>query len=188
MTLTGMLLAGGLSRRMGKDKAAIVVDGELLWQRQLSLLRALSPTALWISARTAPTWCPPDAEVVLDTAPSRGPLSGLAAALRRLQTSHLFALAIDLPQLSAEHLSKLWSLARPGSGVVPFNGEYYEPLCAVYPAEAAMIAKESLNREDASLQHFVNTLVSRSRAQPYALEPQERSLYLNLNRPSDLDR
>jgi molybdopterin-guanine dinucleotide biosynthesis protein A len=38
MTLTAVLLAGGESRRMGRDKAAIVFRGQLLWQRQIELL------------------------------------------------------------------------------------------------------------------------------------------------------
>jgi molybdenum cofactor guanylyltransferase len=186
MTLTGMLLAGGRSRRMGQDKATVTFEGQPLWQRQIDLLRGLSPATLWISARSRRPWCPAEIEVVLDEPPSRGPLSGLAAGLGRLQTSHLLVLGIDLPQVSVGHLHKLWALARPGSGVIPLNEAYFEPLCAVYPVEAAAIAQQALKSSDVSLQHFAKTLVSRSRAQAYALNLGERSLYLNLNTPADL--
>lgn len=185
MTLTAMLIAGGHSRRMGRDKATMTVDGELLWQRQLRLLRDLSPAVLWVSARTSLSWCPAEVEVVMDQPSSRGPLSGLAARLSRLQTSHLLVLAIDLPRVSKEHLRKVWALARPGSGVIPRNDDYIEPLCAVYPAEAASIAQKALKSRDASLQHFARTLLGQSRAQVYTLTQAERSLYLNLNSPSD---
>jgi molybdopterin-guanine dinucleotide biosynthesis protein A len=186
MTLTTILLAGGRSRRMGRDKATMIVYGEPLWQRQLRVLRGLPPSSLWVSARVRLPWCPPEIEVLLDQPPSRGPLSGVAAGLCRLQTSHLLVLAIDLPRVSTDHLRKLWSLARPGSGVIPQNDGYFEPLCAVYPAEAAGLAQEAITSVNASLQPFARTLLSRSWAQAYALTPQERSLYLNLNAPSDL--
>lgn len=186
MTLTGMLLAGGRSRRMGRDKATLTFEGQPLWQRQIDLLRGLSPAALWISARAGVPWCPAEVELVLDEPSSRGPLSGLAAGLGRLQTSHLLVLGIDLPRVAAQHLCKLWALARPGSGVIPLNEDYFEPLCAVYPAEAAAIADLALKSSDVSLQHFAKALFSQSRAQAYVLTPEERSLYLNLNTPADL--
>jgi len=181
-----MLLAGGHSRRMGREKATLSVKGGPLWDRQLQLLSSLSPAVLWVSARKNPPWCPSGVEVIPDESPSRGPLSGLAAGLRRLQTSHLLVLAIDLPQMSVEHLRKLWALASPGSGVIPLKDDYFEPLCAIYPAEAAPIAEEALKSGNASLQALVKTLLSQSRAQTYAITQSERSLYFNWNRPSDL--
>lgn len=186
MTLTAMLLVGGRSQRMGRDKATMTFDGQPLWQRQLHLLRKLSPRTLWVSACDRPAWCPSDVEVVLDDPPSQGPLSGLTAGLRRMQTSHLLILAIDLPRVSTEHLRKLWSLAQPGNGVVPQNGDYFEPLCAIYPAEAAPIAQGALTGGDLSLQHLASTLFRTSRGRIYALSQDERPLYLNLNTPEDL--
>ncbi|HWW00346.1 MAG TPA: molybdenum cofactor guanylyltransferase [Candidatus Acidoferrum sp.] len=186
MTLTAMLLAGGCSRRMGRDKATLVFDGEPLWQRQLRALRKLPPTVLWVSGRTRPVWCPPELEIVLDEPPSRGPLSGLGAGLSRLQTSHLLVLAIDLPRVPVVHLRKLWSLAEPGKAVIPLNEDYFEPLCAVYPAEASPIAQQALSSGDFSLQHLAKSLVSTSLGRAYAVPPQERPFYLNLNTPADL--
>ncbi len=186
MTLSAILLAGGRSRRMGLDKATLVIAGEPLWQRQLRVLRELRPGTLWVSARTMLPWCPPEIEVVADRPPSRGPLSGVVEGLRRLQTSHLLVLAIDLPQITAEHLRKLWNLAQPGIGVVPLHVNYLEPLCAFYPAEAVVAVEESLHSSDASLQHFAQNLLHQSQAQVYDLSSEERQLYLNMNTPSDL--
>jgi len=186
MTLTAILLAGGRSRRMGVDKATLLISGEPLWKRQLSVLKEAQPHALWVSARAEPLWCPPEIEVVTDKPPSCGPLSGVAAGLRRLQTSHLLVLAIDLPQMTAEYLRKLCVLARPGNGVIPFHGGYFEPLCAIYPAEALAAAEMALNSGDASLQHFAQNLLRESQARVYELASEERPLYLNMNTPSDL--
>jgi molybdopterin-guanine dinucleotide biosynthesis protein A len=186
MTLTAMLLVGGCSRRMGRDKSTLIIDGEPLWQRQLRVLRQVSPAALFVSARAKPLWCPPELEIILDEPPSCGPLSGLAAGLSRLQTSHLLVLAIDLPCVSASHLRKLSSLVEPGKGVIPMNQDYFEPLCAIYPAEASPLARQALSAGHLSIQHLAKALVSTSLGCAYAVAPEERPLYLNLNTPTDL--
>ena len=186
MKLSAILLAGGRSRRMGVDKATVLIEGKPLWQRQLRVLSDLRPATLWVSARTVPPWCPPEIEAVMDNSPSCGPLSGVAAGLHRLQTSHLLVLAIDLPRMTAEHLGKLWGLARPGIGVIPLHGDHFEPLCAIYPAEAVVAAEKALKNHDASLQHFAQDLLRKSQAQFYDLPSGERPLYLNMNTPTDL--
>jgi molybdenum cofactor guanylyltransferase len=186
MTLSAILMAGGLSRRMGADKATLLVAGKPLWQRQFQVLSGMRPVALWVSARDTLPWCPAGVEVVVDKTPSRGPLSGVAAALGRLQTSHLLVLAIDLPEMTTEHLRKLWGLSQPGTGVIPLNGGYFEPLCAIYPVEVTAVAEVALNSSDVSLQSFAQTLRRQSQTHIYNLTPEEQPLYLNMNTPSDL--
>jgi molybdopterin-guanine dinucleotide biosynthesis protein A len=186
MTLTAVLFVGGLSRRMGVDKATLDIAEKPLWQKQIELLRELAPRTIWVSARARPAWCPVEIDVVVDTPPSRGPLSGLAAALRQLQTSHLLALAIDLPRMTTDELRKLLTMAQTGCGVIPMNGEYFEPLCAIYAAEAAGVAAEALAGEDVSLQHFSRTLVSLNRVRTHVLPENEKPLFLNVNSPADL--
>jgi molybdopterin-guanine dinucleotide biosynthesis protein A len=181
MTLTAMLLVGGQSRRMGTDKATLLLAGAPLWQRQLRVLRDLEPEKLWISARTRPAWCPEDIEVIVDEPPSRGPLSGIAAALARLRTSHLLTLAIDMPRMTTEHVRKLLSCARPGCGVVPMNENWFEPLCAVYPAEATDVARRALAEEELSLQNLAQNLSQRNWIKSYEVLESEKHLYLNLN-------
>jgi len=186
ITLTALLLTGGLSRRMGTDKATLLVNGEPLWSRQLRTLRELKPATLAVSARTRPSWCPSDAAVILDGDTSRGPLSGLAAALASLQTTHLLALAVDLPRMTSEHLKTLCALGRPGCGVVPVRGNRFEPLCAVYPVEASPQAVAALNSDDASLQSFIRTLETAGQTQPFSVATVDDPLYHNLNTPTDL--
>ena len=119
MTLTAVLLAGGESRRMGTEKATIVFNGEPLWQRQIKLLRHLGPENILVSARAERSWRPADTELVLDQPPSRGPISGLTAALGRTRTSHLMALGVDMPFVTTAQLQDLCRRASAGCGVVP---------------------------------------------------------------------
>jgi molybdenum cofactor guanylyltransferase len=188
MTLTALLLVGGLSRRMGVDKATMVVAGHPLWSRQLGVLQGLGPAALWISARTPPAWAPSGVEIILDEPPSRGPLGGVAAALGRLGTSHLLVLAVDLPRMSSEHLRMLAGLTTPGRGVIPATGGFFEPLCAIYPREAAEPAAVALAGPDVSLQPFAAGLVRENRAVAFPVPEAEKPLYQNANRREDLGK
>lgn len=184
-TLTAVLLAGGESRRMGRDKATLIFEGEPLWSRQLRTLRELRPEAILVSARTRPSWCPPVIESVLDAPPSRGPLSGLAAALGKSRTTHLLALAVDLPEMTAVHLELLWSLVHPGTGVVPQNGGFFEPLCAVYPVGAGAEANRALAEGDVSMQSFIRRLAGKKQLSFYEVPHSRHVIYRNLNAPAD---
>jgi molybdopterin-guanine dinucleotide biosynthesis protein A len=186
MTLTAALFTGGESRRMGVDKATLVFAGETLWSRQLGLLRELKLKKILISARAKPVWCPAEIEIVLDEPPSRGPLSGLSAALKDLQTTHLLTLAVDLPQMTTEYLRKLWSLAQPGVGVIPQSGKYFEPLCAIYPIEATTMAANALASGELSLQSLAQNLLEQNHARIYPVSEAERRFYYNANSPADL--
>src|SRR5256885_10895150 len=160
ITLTALLLAGGESRRMGRDKAAVVFRDEPLWRRQLRILRDLGPEKVFVSARTESSWLPPDTELLLDEPPSRGPLSGLTKAIYRMQTSHLVVLAVDMPFVTREQLRFLCTMVSEGRGVVPVIGERTEPLAAVYPAQAAVDFAAALAGNDFSLQRIIRKLAA----------------------------
>lgn len=187
-TLTAVLFAGGESRRMGKDKATLTLNGEPLWSRQIRILRELHPARVMVSARNNPEWCPADIEVALDEPPSRGPLSGLAAAFKKIQTTHLLVLAVDLPKMTSEHMRKLWALAQPRIGIIPQSDGLIEPLCAIYPVEVAGLALKTLPKKDVSLGAFIQTLAAQNRVCFYGVTQSETSLYQNVNTPEELKR
>jgi len=187
ITLTAVLFAGGLSRRMGMDKATLPTGEGPLWARQIGVLNKLNPAALWCSARSRPEWLPLEMEVVLDEPPSRGPLSGLTAVLEVVGTSHLLALAVDMPRMTTDHLAKLRMLASPGRGVIPLIGDQFEPLCAVYPVEVAEMARSALSAGHYSMQRLVGTLEGRKLLHRYPVLTEEMVLYHNANTPGDLE-
>src|SRR5438552_17263718 len=132
MNISTVLLAGGESRRMGRDKATLLFHGKPLWQIQLELLRRLGPAETFVSARSDPSWRPADVQFVADDPPSRGPLSGLAASLAKMNPAHLLALAVDMPFMTEQYMKFLCAQIKPGVGVLPKIDNRAEPLAAIY--------------------------------------------------------
>jgi molybdopterin-guanine dinucleotide biosynthesis protein A len=184
MRLAGVLLAGGESRRMGRDKATLALDGVPLWRRQLDLLRGIA-AEVYVSARRAPGWLPAEAGFVADPAPARGPLGGVAATLAAMRGTHLLALPVDMPAMSEEHLERLWRTAEPGCGAVAGVGDFVEPLPAIYPVEALAFATELLTGEDVSLGGLALALLAAGRMKKQTISPADARLYENCNSPAD---
>lgn len=186
ITLSAVLLAGGESRRMGRDKATIEFDGRPLWKRQLELLRALGPEQLFVSARTKPDWLPADIELLLDDPPSRGPLSGLTKALTTMRTTHLVVLAVDMPFMTAEQIRELSSHCQEQRGAVPTIGEQAEPLAAIYPAKAAGDFADALAGSDFSLQTIIRKLAANHTVMLFPVPAGHEHFYRSVNEPGDL--
>lgn len=178
-----VLLAGGRSSRMGCDKAGLVIDGLPLWQRQLAKLRALEPRELFISGRPAGPYAGAGMEVLADAEPGLGPLSGIAAALRRAESPLILVLAIDLPAMTSAFLAKV---VRRGRSVVPRNARFFEPLAAVYPKSALALAEEHLRSEDRSLQRFIRRLIEAGLTEESVIDEADLPCFQNVNEVRDL--
>jgi molybdopterin-guanine dinucleotide biosynthesis protein A len=176
--MTGALLAGGLSSRMGRDKCLLEIDGTPLWQRQLDVLAALCDEVC-VVAPSRPAWCPETVPWIRDVAANRGPLAGLAAALERAEC--VLALAVDLPAMSADYLRGLIA----AGAVVPELDGFYQPLCAVYPRAALPLALTHLEQPDHSLQSLLRDLISAGLMRAIPVTADERPLFRNLNTPND---
>ena len=184
--LSAVLLAGGESRRMGKDKATLLFRGKPLWRIQLDLLRKLGPAEILLSARADPPWRPANVQFVPDAFPSRGPLSGIAASLERISTTHLLVLGIDMPWMTEKYLKLLCAQIEPGRGIAPKIGDRAEPLAAIYPREAAIDFRSALTGADFSLQSLVRDLVAAGKLQEISVAEPNEKLFLNVNVPADL--
>ncbi|PYK66102.1 MAG: hypothetical protein DME50_06640 [Verrucomicrobia bacterium] len=172
MNISAVLLAGGESRRMGKDKATLLFHEKPLWQIQLDLLRKLEPAEMF--------------EFVADDPPSRGPLSGLAASLDRIRTSYLLALAIDMPLMSETYLRFLFSYLEPGRGVLPLLDNRAEPLAAIYPQEVNIDFHSALAGTDFSLQTLTSRLIDAEKLRTIAVSDEAREFFVNVNQPADV--
>ncbi len=186
MSVSAVLLAGGASRRMGQDKATLLWRGVHLWQRQLELLRKLEPGELLVSARKDPPWRPADAAFVADVPPSCGPLSGLAAALAQMRSTHLLVLAVDLPFMNERYLRSLLEQAGAGQGVISVMQGRGEPLAAIYPAAALAYCEAALEGQEFSLQALMRKLIDPGKLRVVPVSREDEGLFRNLNEPRDI--
>jgi len=181
MTLDGLLVAGGKSRRMGRDKAILQVGDEPLWQRTLRLMRECGCRRLLVAAPELPGWLPPEAEWIAD--PGKGPLGGIAAGLAATRADHLLTLAVDLPALTSEFLRTRAAGLRKGRSSVPVRDGWFEGLCAFYAPSARETAERTANSPDRSLQHFVRELEKQDLIDAEQLTSVDASFLENWNEP-----
>jgi len=171
---------------MGEDKAFIEFDGVPLWRRQLQLLRELNPHELFLSGPAHEEWRGLNCIIVPDAQADAGPLAGLVATLRRCSAPLLVALAVDVPHMTAQHLSGLVALCSDDVGIIPRAAEHFEPVAAVYPRRSLAIAESCLATRSYSLQHFAERCVSEDLVTVRMVEPDDAPLFLNMNTPADL--
>lgn len=184
-----VLLAGGRSQRMGRDKALLPLPGgQLLWQRQLAVLNALQPAELFISGPGREGF-PASATRLADETPGLGPLAGIVTTLRAMRSPRLLVLAIDLPLMTSDFLRGLLTddlTSSSARGIIPQTGDgFFEPLAAVYPRTALATAEEHLRSADRSLQTLSRQLVRNGAASARPILDSESSLFANWNRLED---
>jgi molybdopterin-guanine dinucleotide biosynthesis protein A len=184
MRCSAVLLAGGRSSRMGRDKAFLEFEGEPLWRRQLGTLQRLEPAQIMISGSARAEWN--GYEIVTDETVDAGPLAGVAAALQKCATPLLVVLAADLPRMTTDFLRSLLAICGEGRGAVPRAADGFEPLAAVYPASCACLAAAALRSGDFSMQDFIRGAIEQGLLVEQEIFEKETSLFLNLNTPSDL--
>jgi len=205
MSHAAVLLAGGKSSRMGRDKAALIVGGEPLWQRQLAVLSATEPAELFISGKSDGPYAGCGVEVIVDEITDCGPLGGIGAALRRCTRERLLVLAADMAAMTPEFLRSLLDESqRTAMGVVPsvaadgrrrarisssadeLEQHRIEPLAAVYPRAALAVADECLRAGKRKLETFVRALETHGLVTIHPVQAEEIALFTNWNAPEDI--
>ncbi|WP_367142251.1 molybdenum cofactor guanylyltransferase [Moorena sp. SIO1F2] len=209
LALSGIVLAGGLSSRMGRDKALIPVEG-------VPLLRRVSDVALSCIAQVSgqvsgqvyivtpwperyvdilPETCRVIREVPLpeETTP-HGPLVGFAQGLAHVETDWVLLLACDLPQLRAEVVqgwlkqleqtreNAIDQRSRYAIALLPRNPKGWEPLCGFYRRQCLPSLTEFINQGGRSFQRWL------AQHPVQELLVSDTRLFFNCNTPADLEQ
>lgn len=194
---TGVVLCGGRSRRMGRDKALLELGGRTLLERAVEALDAVCAEVL-LAPGSESRYATLGRREVLDAADGVGPLAGLVSALEAARTEWLIALACDMPGVDARVLEELANFAQDGGWDVTMLGSEagVEPLCAVYRSSCARAARAALTTGRSKLTSFhdehlpteaaLRVAVRRSEHFPEALRGPAADSARNLNTPEDL--
>ena len=185
--VAAFILAGGKSRRMGADKAFVMLDGRSLLQRALELARGVTLDFRIVGDSTKFAAFAP---VVEDVFRGCGPLGGIHAALRASSAELNLILAVDVPFASRALLQYLIQRARssPGASVtVARTGGGWQPLCAVYRRQFADAAERALQQGrykiDALFVGASTLVIEEEELQAARFSP---TMFRNLNTPAEL--
>jgi molybdopterin-guanine dinucleotide biosynthesis protein A len=132
-SLSGIVLAGGQSQRMGRNKALLELEGQTLIARVLERLSPLCDELI-ISANDVELYADLPAQVVPDLIPGRGALGGIHAGLATMRHDKAVVVACDMPFLSLPLLRYMVVVSSGYDVVVPRVNAFFEPLHAVYSA------------------------------------------------------
>jgi molybdopterin-guanine dinucleotide biosynthesis protein A len=196
--IAGVVLAGGASRRMGTDKALLVVDGETLLDRAIRILDAAGATTVVVASGPGARRYDVAPALVPDPAGHEGdgPLAGLAAAFAHLAaaattapTRVVLVLAVDLPDADPALLRRLADLVRngppeaeAGAAVALDPTGRPQPLHAAYDLERAGAAfAAALERGERRLLPVVLDDLG-----AVTVDGPETAWHRNVNRPEDL--
>jgi molybdopterin-guanine dinucleotide biosynthesis protein A len=187
MNLSAVILAGGESSRMGRDKAWIEADGTPLIFRALFTVRELPLQEVFISGRAGTDYSGLQCPVLFDLEPGCGPLGGIERALQAASSPLVLVLAVDLPNLTTAFLRKLMQRCDALTGAVPKLRGTLEPLAAIYPRRCHLIACDCLVKGRRA-RDFAEVCIREHAVRTFPVPPGDFACFENWNSPDDVGR
>jgi molybdopterin-guanine dinucleotide biosynthesis protein A len=195
LSSSAIVLAGGLSTRLGQDKGLLQLADKPLVRHVLDAINGLAEEAFVVVSSQAQAKeymkiVNPDAQVLVDLSNMRSPLVGALTGFEHAQGRHSIVLAGDVPFVSRDVLSLMLEISIGKSAAIPrWPNGFIEPLQAVYSTELArQAAKDAINEGKNRMQamvdklqgvRYVSTLVLQQ------LDPELRTFF-NVNTSLDL--
>lgn len=188
--MTGLLVAGGKSRRMGRDKRFLELGGQPLLQRALSVLEHLFSEVLIAVAEPLPQLTGRGFRVVLDLIPDRATLGGLYTGLSSASHPRVFAVGCDMPFLNEEAIRRLAGLGAEADVVMPRLATGLQPMHAIYSKNCLPHLEQMARAEQLKVQELVEIAGLTVKLVPEKdfldVDPQLLSFF-NINTPADLE-
>jgi molybdopterin-guanine dinucleotide biosynthesis protein A len=176
--ITGIVLAGGKSSRMGQEKGLMQLDGKALIAYALGALAPLC-SEIFISSNSH-AYDHLGYRVVPDIVTNSGPMGGIYSCMLQSQAegnkksspqSHkgteenkawFFVLSCDLPRITSEIVAHIISLSDDADITVPWHGdEHYEPLCAVYNSRLLPLMESYIRAGNFKIPELINQVNAR---------------------------
>jgi molybdopterin-guanine dinucleotide biosynthesis protein A len=172
------VLAGGESKRMGRDKAFLVIEGEPAIQRILRIIPARREQKI-IVTNSAGKFRDLPVTIIGDIHPGCGPISGIHAGLNHSPYLYNCFLACDVPLLTTEIISEITAESNRAELSAFRTRAGFEPLCAVYSKSCLPVLEQKLDSGNFSLQDLPDLVDSKM------IETGDRIELMNMNDESD---
>jgi molybdopterin-guanine dinucleotide biosynthesis protein A len=190
IALTGILLAGGKSQRMGRDKRFLDLGGMTLFRRALSVFELLFREIVIVVAEPAPQLSGLPHRVVTDLIANCGSLGGLYTGLSHASRPRIFAAACDMPFLDARTIQHMAELDEHADVVMARLVQGLQPMHAIYSKACLPHLERMIEGKDLKIQNLIHAkdlsvrLIQEEEIR--SLDPQFLS-FLNINSPADLE-
>jgi molybdopterin-guanine dinucleotide biosynthesis protein A len=194
LTTTSIILAGGRSSRLGREKLAEVIAGKSLIERAISTLISLSQEILIVisqkQARSSLSlYTYPEAKTVVDLYPGKGSLIGIYTGLVHSTNSINLVVACDMPFLNLDLLRYMVKVAPGFDVVIPRIGDQMEPLHAVYSKNCIAPMESLIMQDNLKVTAFFDSVKVRyvGKEELDRFDP-ERLSFFNINTEADLKK
>jgi molybdopterin-guanine dinucleotide biosynthesis protein A len=191
VNVTGVLLAGGRSRRMGRDKRSIPVGDTSLLEHILSRMRLICPQVI-VVANDPEYFASMDVKVVTDIYPGSS-LGGLYTGLYHSPAEVVFASACDLPFFNLDLARVLLDSVHTRDASLIETADGYEPLFACYRKTCLPWMRTHLEQGNYRIQDLILKLEAHLNVRKIDIENLRHiadidSAFVNVNRPGDLEQ
>jgi len=185
MNVTGIILAGGKSTRMGTEKGLQLLNGKTLIEYAIEAISSVCDTIVISSNSDA--YSNLNYKVIADEIPGIGPMGGIYSALKQSESESNLVLSCDLPFVSRKLLSYILQMA-PGYDVaVPWEGnQHYEPLCAFYNKNTLPLMEQFIQNNVYKLPEFFNHILVNKLIIDHTLPFYAENLFFNVNSKHDI--
>jgi len=188
--VTTIVLAGGKSLRLGRDKALEEIGGQTIIERVLERLSPLDTEIILATAQSNLSLLPDlGVKTVVDVYPGKGPLGGIYSGLKASLSFHSLVVACDMPFLNIALLRYLIELCLAFDVVIPKVDEKTEPLHAVYSKNCLAPIEAMLKLDRLKIIDLLDAVKVRyvEDAEVEKFDP-ERLSFFNINSKADLER
>ncbi len=196
-TITPLVLAGGRSERMGRDKRLIRIGGVPLVVRTYECARQVGDVIVLVSdngdASRMGDLLGNGARFLQDRESGGGPLAASAAGLEQVDSDYALLLAVDYPNLTGQYLGRLCAflqrLEDPPNALIPLLKGKPQYLCAIYRTSLAGSALEAVENGERSMKGWVRTLGGSAKFVPERLWRRwgRPETLLNWNEPGEFE-
>ena len=183
-----VILAGGKSRRMGRDKLDLMLGGQTLLEYAVSRFEA-DFNDVYISVSDESRYPKIASRRVVDALPGAGPLSGLHAALKTLQCDGVFLVAADLPFAGVTAARRIIEFGKDREAcVIKLPDGNLEPLFAYYARSLLPICEKLISSGDNRMTGLYKSTDTRFVSVEELGDAWDEKLIYNVNFPDDYEK
>ncbi|TFG61998.1 MAG: molybdenum cofactor guanylyltransferase [Nitrospirales bacterium] len=187
--ITGIVLGGGQSRRMGRDKRLLLWDGEPFLDRVCRLMNNVFEEVLVVTAQEDYECSHLPVRLVTDKIPHKGSLGGLYTGLMEAKNTCSFVVACDMPFLNTECIARMCGRSTSDVLVVKLSTGI-QPLHARYSKDCVTVIEQKIHEGDLKIQNLVThpdlAIEILDESFFHEIDPYGRT-FMNINTPADFE-